>query len=479
MKRVIIAVLMLLVGANLLYSVSITNIRAQDFNGVACRFVLDLDQSASFSIAPKNNGLQVEIADFDGKDAARNVNSRLIQEIKVTRSGVWLGTAAGLKYEKRDFSDKKQIVIDIIKPVSSREERLHLARFYSDRNLFSQADNLYAELNNDFPQDDEILDNWGKLLRRMEGKGTPQKPAATASQSPAPAPKPAESPKRRESPTLEEPKAREIAGKPQLPPQADTESRFIELSVDEDLDPMYLPDSLLTMKSLPPMRYEKIAISDIILDLASRHFLLTILFFVSTLVIINILLYILKKKRNVPSKPSIETKSLQRMVGRLLADGWSHKEIAQELKVSVADVKAIADQPQQEEPTIAMPEAATEDFKADTTPSLEPPYPDTDYELPDTLNSEGNSFLESILQESSVSDYPEMADIQPEPAPLFEKDDSATQSYTAQPEPQIPDSALEPEAEADTEPAAPNEKPCDDPFRIFIKEADVPLKQKK
>ncbi|MDD3535820.1 MAG: hypothetical protein PHC50_06740 [Candidatus Cloacimonetes bacterium] len=501
MKKVTIALLMLLVGANLLLSTSITGIRAQDFDGVACRFVLDLNQNADVTVAQKGNGIQIDIAGFDGKDTTRKVNSKLIQDIKITKTGVLLSTIAGLKYENMRYDDTKQIVIDFFKPVSSRAERLSLAKFYTDRALYDKADQIYGALYDDYPNNEEILENWGTMLELRDGKSKAKKatspPATTQTQAPDP-PAP-EAPKRREIPSPEMPKRQEFAGKPQLPPQPGEESRFIELAVEEELDSLYRIDSLVTMKSLPPMRYEKISIPDIITDLASRHFMLTIIIFVCALVIIYILLFGLKKQRRTSGQSAFEAKALQRMVGRLLADGWSHKEIAQELKISLAEVKGIADQPQYEEPeTDYSTEQEPETPFEEESPEL--PESPAEYELAESFSAEDNSFLDAILQEAAAAEdmessfadtqafppldeelhTPEISEPEPEPEPTFwAEEPSFTPEAEPEPEPVIapePEPAPEPEAEPET-PAL--EKPCEDPFRIFIKESDVPAKHKK
>lgn len=549
MKKVLIAILMLWIGANLLFAVNIKNIRAQDFNGVACRLVLDLDQSANFSVTQKNNGIQIDIADFDGKDAPRKINSKLIQELRVTSGGVWLSTISGLKYERLGFDDKKQIVLDLYKTVTSRDDRLSLAMFYSDRGLYTKADDLFAELNKDYPIDEEILDKWGELLKRMgtkqkqQSSATRETPAQTAKPAPKPAPeqtakpvpkpapkpapeqtakpapkpapeqiakpapKPAEVPKNKEIVRTEAAKPQEPAGKPQLPPQTAEEPRFIELAVEEELDSLYQNDSLVTMKSLPPMQYEKVSIPEIITDMANRHFMLTILFFVGALVIIYILLFGLKKKRNKLAQSIFETKALHRMVGRLLADGWSHKEIAQELKISLSEVKAIADQPQQPEADSAPEWAESEDLTPEPQIAPKAPAAEKEHELPQPSAAEENSFLMSILNEADTSEYKDAMDSELEFNRLYEQDTLSPASETekpgslyggsaaeAAPKPLIEESfteyapvSEEPDLPAEPEAAAPEakteesveESTPEDPFRIFISESDVPVTKKR
>ena len=365
MKKLWISLMMLSLCVGISCATSIINIRAQDYESVACRFVLDLTVDADFTVIPKANGFQIDIENFDGKDANRKINSSIIKEVRILPSGVLLNTIGNLRYEMMRYDDTKQAVIDFFIQAKTRSQHLAIANFYSDRGKYRQADELYAQLDRQYPQDDEILYHWGVMLKRS---GRPQQ-----TQSPKPAAtEPDKTPQPRQSSQPEAELGRRYV--PQLPPEEPSETYFIDLSGDDSihLDSLFQSDSLVTLVQLPPVKLERISFLEVVSEIASRYFLLTLLFFVSALVIIYILLFGGKKKKNsYKEEPGFEIRALRRMVARLLADGWTHKEIARELKITSNEIAKIANLPQKSYAEDLSAEDSDEDFEEGNLDEME------------------------------------------------------------------------------------------------------------
>lgn len=334
MKKFGIGLSMLFILMGLFAQTSIKAIRAEDYQSVVCRLVLDLNIDAQFTVQQKADGLQIEIENFDGKDARRQINSSLIREVKITPKGLWIGTIKGLRYEQMRLSESKQAVIDLFSKPDGLSESLAIATFYSDRGKYVSADDAFYALDGDYPNNDEIIFHWGLLLKRRGSSRANDK----LRQIP-------------QSSSYYEAAQELIQGGKYIPiPDSVT---ILQDSLDEIAlrDSIYKADSLIVAVPKLAIHHPKPKLLDVITELASRHFFLTLLIFVSTLVIISILIFGPKQRSAKPVKPienhlGFEAMALRRMVHRLLADGWTHKETARELKIGINEVAQIADRSQ-------------------------------------------------------------------------------------------------------------------------------------
>jgi len=335
MKKFLIGLSMLYLGLGLMAQTRILNIRAEDYQAAVCRLVLDLSRDSHFSVQQKADGLEIKIKGFDGKDAPKAINSSLIREVRVIPDGLWIGTVKGLRLETMRLSESKQAVVDLFTNPTDRHGRLAIARFYSDRGKYASADEAFYALDREYPKTDEVLYHWGVLLKRRGSSRADDKLRAVSSDSPYYL------------------AAQELLGSGSyIPPIATTD--ISQTAIDDSLDEVamrdsiYQIDSLIVAAPLTRIHQPKTKLIDVITELASRYFTLTILLFMSTIVILSILIFGSKPKSRSHSQDhdqiGFEVATLSRMVSRLLADGWTHKEIARELKIGINEVAKIANQ---------------------------------------------------------------------------------------------------------------------------------------
>lgn len=332
MRKLCLA-LSMLIGCIGLYALSsLTGIRAEDYQAVVCRLVLDLDTDAEFWVQQKADGLLIEIQNFDGKDAKRFISSSMIREIQILPQGIWVSTIPGLRYEKMRLPLTKQAVIDLFSHPSSQKGRLAIARFYSDRGKYASADEAFYALQRDFPDNDAILFHWGILLKRRGSSRANDKLQQVSPES-----------------EYYESAVDLLRGGKYLPPVPESSKPSTVDTLREAAlrDSIYQVDSLIVAAPHSALQEPKPKIWDVLTDLACRHFFITLGIFVSVIVILSILIFGPKRKK-AASPPElqigIEAQTLRPMVNRLLADGWTHKEIARELKISSSEVAQIANQ---------------------------------------------------------------------------------------------------------------------------------------
>ncbi|MDD3578469.1 MAG: hypothetical protein PHS23_05680 [Candidatus Cloacimonetes bacterium] len=333
MKKFCLGLSMLIMFMGLWADTGIRGIRAEDYQGVVCRLVLDLNQDAKFTVQQKPEGLQINIENFDGRDAKKQLNSSLIRELQVNTHGVWVATIKGLRYEMMQLSETRQAVVDLFSNPQNLEGKLAIARFYSDRGKYASADEAFYALDRGYPGNDNVLYYWGILLKRRGSNRANVKLGQIPESSPY------------------FDAAQELIQSGRYIPQlqeADVQASIEADALDEVAlrDSIYKVDSLVVAAPKLSLRHPKPKALDVIAEIASQHFILALLVFVSTLVIISILVFGSRqgKTKKTESSIGLEAMALQRMVHRLLADGWTHKEIARELKIGVNDVTFIANQ---------------------------------------------------------------------------------------------------------------------------------------
>ncbi len=334
MKRISLGLSLFMFCLGLSALTGVKSIRAEDYHEVASRLVFDLDSNSTFSAQPSNDILRIRIGDFDNEDAKRVINSRFIREVNLVPGGFDVRLASGLRYEKLYFDDTKQIVIDLFTKPTTKSGRLTIARFYSDRGRYASADKAFNDLNRDFPDSDDILYHWGVLLKRR-GSSRAEEILARI---------PASSTYYKQARSLMEGSDYiapiMVKPRPELnDPEAKEQS--VEPALTDSIAPQEIP---IVAAPIVEIKEPRPTIWDTIVEIALDHFILTLGFFVSTLVLLSILIFGFKQKSKPGPNENVgfEALSMRRMVNRLLADGWTNKEIARELKISINEVALIA-----------------------------------------------------------------------------------------------------------------------------------------
>jgi hypothetical protein len=341
MKRLFM--MLLLFGISLLAAVSITQIRAEDYNGVVCRLVIQLERDSDFIVERQSGGFFVGIERLEGSLPTHSLEGTFLDRISMGNSGIMIHTGLDLDYQTMRLSDRNAIVLDFLSKAGGKNERLTIAKFYSDKGKLASADKEFHLLAIDYPNHYDILFHWGELLIKRGSQRAAEKLAMIPQSSPY------------------YDAAQELILPGGKKPQAE------DKSVPQEEEDHYIPlmpediheeeqDSIATAL-IPPIR-EALDPSDFqdkspsfigkAADWASEHIIITIIIFVALLITLCIMIFgnclfkhKPKKKEIQEASQILDTDTMCKMVNRLLADGWTNKEIARELKVSVHEIELI------------------------------------------------------------------------------------------------------------------------------------------
>lgn len=345
MKRLLMVIMVLTTCA--LSAVSIRSIRAEDYNGLVCRLVLRMDQDVGFTVDKQGNDYFIAIEDFDGQLPGFSLSGTFLDQIEITGDGIKVSSAARLRYLTMRLSDVKALVIDFIKFSQSKKERLFIASFLIEKGLLGSADRAYEEIARDYPNHYDVYYHWGDLLlQRGSARAAKKLNMIPDFSSYYPLAQellhgagiisridklPEETPER------QEPEIAITHENVELQIKAKTELGHSASSPQ---------DSIVFFATSDETNAERAGFFSSMAEWVSRHILLTIVLFVGILVILAFLIFsILKKPAKIPhqdiqeSSLGIDTDTLCKMVHRLLADGWTNKEIAKELKIAQHEVE--------------------------------------------------------------------------------------------------------------------------------------------
>jgi len=347
MKRLLIIIMVLSTSA--LFAVSIRSIRAEDYSGTVCRLVLMMDQDVDFKVNQQGNDFYVTIKDFDGQVPAHNLGGTFLDQIEPIKDGLKINSSIQLRYLTMQLSDVKALVIDFLKVTRQKKEGLTIARFLADKGRLASADIEYEKLSIDHPNHYDILYYWGELLIERGSSRAAQKlamipeyssyyPAAQELLNPGSGFQPEDL-----QAGAEEPEAaliREEDGlQAELPSSAEPDVEIIETPMQDSIIFAFPPEEVFV---------EKPSLLSSMAELASRYILLTIAVFVAIFVILACLIFGKFKKTDKKTKQdiqeseaSLDMDTLCKIVNRLLADGWTNKEISRELKISLHEVELI------------------------------------------------------------------------------------------------------------------------------------------
>ena len=341
MKRLLMVLIVLASCA--LSAVSIQSISAEDYNGLVCRLVLRMDQDVDFTVNKQGNDFLIAIDDFDGQLPAFSLDGTFLDQIELTGDGIKISSSARLRYLTMRLSDIKALVIDFIKFSQSKRERLLIANFLIEKGLLGSADKAYEEIARDYPDHYDVYYQWGDLLlQRGSSRAALKLAMIPESSSYYPAAQDLlhgvkSSAKTDKTPEQQEQEIAIIRDDIELQAVAKTELEQDELSPQ---------DSIVFFIPSDDIYVEKAGFFSSMAKLASRYILLTIAVFVAILVLLAYLIFgSFKKPAKKPhqgieeSSLGIDTDTLSKIVHRLLADGWTNKEIAKELKVSQHEIE--------------------------------------------------------------------------------------------------------------------------------------------
>lgn len=343
MKKSILMVVFWSLVMLLSAAVGIATVKMEDHAGAVCRVVISLTEEGEYHISESGGGLAISFSDFDTSTKARIYaeSSKLITAIKQDNEVLQLLISKPYRYETMNFDYPRRLVVDVFSASPSKAERLTIGAFYSEMGKFNSADRSYSALHADYPKDAQILYHWAlllqkrrssralevlakipetsayyergqKLLARLSGEDLPQ-PVAPKAETPAP-------------PIVE----------------AAPEALAVQDSSSVPLAPQVVKDAK------PAPVAPKITVKK-----AANPYMLQIALLIGLLVLLAVVLYYLftgKRQPKIdlladdlpdPVEEEASDRTMRRMVSKLLDDGWTHKEIAREMKISTAKVERL------------------------------------------------------------------------------------------------------------------------------------------
>ncbi|HHV37608.1 MAG TPA: hypothetical protein GXX77_07240 [Candidatus Cloacimonetes bacterium] len=339
MKRILIV--LLLVMCSLLNAVSIRGIRALGEPVVACRLALQMDENTDFQVQKRAGGFYIRIAGFDGILPAPNLSQSFFDYIDADQNGILVRTSENLSYETMALTDTKALVVDFYKPAETKEQRLALARFHTDRGRIARADKIYHELYIDYNGHYDILLAWGELLIKRGSDRASEKlkmiPSSSQFYSRA-----------QELLSSVDPKHIDTSNEPMMEV---VEEEIIDLKPDPAIDYKLPEDDDEYIENELQRILKRSDITEMIDDRDSLWQKLNIVVVAAIIVVAILLIFIIvlllrlrAAKRNVKHgvkkrATKMDSATITKMVSKLLSDGWTNKEIARELKISRYEVE--------------------------------------------------------------------------------------------------------------------------------------------
>lgn len=314
-------------------SVGYTYVNMENNGTGVTRVVVGLSEKAKPVVNRTAKGLELQLTDYDRQSNAMITfkPGGIVSGVEQNGGTITLAIGSAFRYETLNLGNR--VAVDVYIQNPNKSQRLQIADFYADKGKLASADKAYNDLHIDYREDTEILYHWAELLAKrgsaratdklsMIPSGSPYYKQAQSlmaklhgDEEPLPPPPP---------PTKEEAMATsaEIAPIPAMP--ADSIIRAPQPITAEQ------PES----KTISLLRF---------LPLVGVEALLLIVF----LIVISIAL---KKKKKSPvsspklersENPGLDTRTMCRMVSKLLSDGWTLREISKELKISQKEVESL------------------------------------------------------------------------------------------------------------------------------------------
>ncbi len=319
--------------ALLVASVGITSVNMEDYNGAVVRVVIGLTADGDYTISTGSGSLDFRLDNFISNSKARiaTKDSNLVSAIEQDGEVLRVSIKQPFRYETTAFNYPRRIAVDIFKSNPTKAERLAIADFYSETGKLNSADKMYNALHIDYRQDAQILYNWAVLLYKRGSDRASEKLFLI----------PTESPYFPQAKIL----MAKLHGEEEPPPPPPTVTEEPQEVVPEAQ--AAIPESISTPPPVAKVAAPPCAPKTPCGIIGLVPMLLILGGLIAAAVFIFILAFKLKPTvTNAPSpfeesNLSLDTKTMCRMVGKLLSDGWSMREISKELKISQKEVEQL------------------------------------------------------------------------------------------------------------------------------------------
>lgn len=343
MKKAIVMVVFGCLAMMLAATVGIATVKMEDHASAVSRVVISLNNEAKYFISETGAGLAIRFEDFDMGTKARiyAAKSDLVTGIEQNDEVLNVKIGKPFRYETMSFEYPRRLVLDVFVAEPNRAQRLVIGDFYSEMGKFNSADKVYSRLSSDYPKDAQVMYHWAlllakrgsnramdvlakipenssyyergqKLLARLTGETVPQAVV----------------------PHQEEPAVPEVKSVPE--PMAAQDSSNVPLApgVEKEAKPSTVEPKVAAKKAISP-------------------FMLQIVLLIALMVLLAVVLYYLFTGKRQPridlladdpiaiQEEEASDRTMRKMVSKLLDDGWTHKEIARELKISTAKVERL------------------------------------------------------------------------------------------------------------------------------------------
>lgn len=328
MKKFLLTALLISLAYVLFAAASLEYVNMENHGSAVTRVVVIWKGNSDAEVSQTSSGLEFLLKDFFPGNAAINYKSGgLVTGIEQRNNSVLIEVKSPFRFEQLNLGDR--LAIDIFNAKPDKTQRLAIADFYASVGKLNSADRIYGALHTDFPQDSAILYQWANLLQKRGSARATEKLALIPSDSPWFA------------------KAQKLMAalhgdeEPLPPPPAEVESpEAASQTIEQD---SLANDTLFTARAViepaKPRFHKPKAIP-----------FMPILIILGVVLLVFILFFSLLSKKKKPvsfvssaelkvSETALDSKTMCRMVSKLIADGWTKREIARELRISQSEVE--------------------------------------------------------------------------------------------------------------------------------------------
>ena len=336
MKRIYFTFLLLFAAVLLLASTSFSYVNMKDYGDAVTRVVIGLSGDPLVKFSTSGDILELSIEDFTSQSQAQIEQQSGVMVATISQNGSTISIKAreSFRFERFRLGDPQREVIDIFTANPTRTQRITIGDFYAGTGKLNSADNTFYALDSDYPQDPQILYHWALALKKRGSLRATEKllqiPSGSGYYQPAQA-------LLAKLHSAEEPL-------PAAPPEA------ISITPPMPAAPVTTPIESISIapktENIPPKpepTEEPSILGYLPLLLVEGLFIGFFAYLISLL--IN------KSKQRKPkimppeineANLGLDSQTLIRMVSKLLADGWTVKEISKELKLKQSDVEQLS-----------------------------------------------------------------------------------------------------------------------------------------
>lgn len=306
-------------------SVAYTYVQVHHYGTAVSRVVVGFSEKTVPTINKNTGSLEIRLKDDDNGSAAPVDFSAggLVSGIEQNGGSLQVTAREQFRYEQLGMGNR--LALDIFVADPNKAQRLEIADFYRDKGKLASADKAYNALHIDYREDAEILYHWAELLAKRGSSRATDKLSMI----------PSSSSYYRSAQVL----LAKLHGdeEPLPPPPVTVEEKMVKEDENMPVDSIIqtpVPEQAATP---PPVKNSLwgyipvIAVDTVLLAIA----------------IYLIFIAVKLGKRKVtphqdavkPEASGLDTGTLCRMVSKLLADGWTMREISKELKISQKEVE--------------------------------------------------------------------------------------------------------------------------------------------